>query len=315
MVPTSPPPGAAVRFCGQRPREPPLIYAQASAASRSRIETIPISWPSRLVTGRWRTPRTSMRWTTALASCSTLAVCGADDAYAATPDVGGVTRPSDRPDQAAFGDDANQPLAVDHGQRSELCLVHPTSCHLQAVVDVDGEQSRLASVLDSHVSLLGDDPPSYAAWRTTGRLGGSSVPHHGHLPVISGPSTSWHTADCASSCYRRPWSSWFGLRPSLIPAASRRLSVKRRQARTVRVIDGRAAAHVARTRRPGGSAYRRQTPVGVGQRLSCRCAVPCHERPQRTVRATATTTSERWMALNYRRSEARDFPTNVLGAG
>ena len=66
-------------------------------------------------------------------------------------------------------------LAVDHGQRSELCLVHPMGRHLQAVVDVDGEQSRPASVLDSHVSLPRGEPASYAAWRSSGRLGGASA--------------------------------------------------------------------------------------------------------------------------------------------
>jgi hypothetical protein len=123
-----------------------------------------------------------MRWTTALASWSTLAVCGADDAYAATGDVGGVGRPSDRPDQAALGDDADQPLAVDHGQRSELCLVHPVGRHLQAIVDVDGEQSRPASVLYSHASLPEGEPAFLCGmanhWAAR-RLGGPSAPHHG----------------------------------------------------------------------------------------------------------------------------------------
>ena len=45
-----------------------------------------------------------------------------------------------------------------------------------------------------------------------------------------------------------------------------------------------SAAHVACTRRLGGSAHRRQTPVGVGQRLSSRCAIPCPSAPTRSPR-------------------------------
>ena len=120
-----------------------------------------------------------MRWTTALASWSTLAVCGADDAYAATGTSAGSAARAIARNQAVFGDDADQPLAVDHGQRSELCLVHPVGRPLQAVVDVDGEQSRPASVLYSHASLPEGEPALLCGMANHWTARRSLARHHG----------------------------------------------------------------------------------------------------------------------------------------
>jgi hypothetical protein len=68
----------------------------------------------------------------------------------------------------------------------------------------------------------------------------------------------------------------------------------------------------SKTRRfcsPSPNSRRRRAPLIV---QVCR-SVPTSAQP--TVHAPATTSSERRVALNYRRSEARDFPLNVLRAG
>jgi hypothetical protein len=95
-----------------------------------------------------------------------------DDSREAATALTASLRPGLDRQQVPHRDHPDQ-LAVAHGQHPELRLIHPMGRYLQAVVDVDGEQSRPAGVLYSHVSLLRGEPASYAAWRSTGRLGGS----------------------------------------------------------------------------------------------------------------------------------------------
>src|SRR4029450_4131216 len=92
-------------------------------------------------------------------------------------------------------------------------------------------------------------------------------------------------ADRAGSCNRRPWSSWFGLPPSLIPAASRCLMEKfSLEARTRVLMNSAATAPAGRAAETvyGGHARAlRQTLIALTAGRGCRRPRIPARRPSR----------------------------------
>jgi hypothetical protein len=140
-----------------------------------------------------------MRWTTALASCSTLAVCGLDDAYAATgTSVGSAARAIARMRPRSVTMPTNRwPSTTASAPSCAWSIRWAATSRLSWTSTVNSPGLQASSTFMS--LSLGGDPPSYAAWRSTGRLGGCCA--------VSGARMGSRTDSGRICSVAQPWPS------------------------------------------------------------------------------------------------------------